>query len=304
MFKELGPLLRQRTVVMILTRLEDDTIRVNVIPRKLNESENDALTTPLSVAGTAEDLDNQLPSALVQFVGAHLELRNTLESAKEQMAAAAKGYLLGANTRQQFLAQLAGILPGALVVGLAWSLLVPNAAALGGERLPASMAVVWKGVAEMLSHGLWRPCHPTARVGALVSAGLGLLLPLLERALPRAKAFIPSPMGLGLAFVMPRLHLDLDVRGRADRGGSRDGSHRAGRRRLRGARGLGPDRGREPDGRARQRPDGPRPGAEVGTGPGRLPGPARSPPLSSSPLVLRARVDRNGSRAGRPRRSR
>ena len=32
MFKELGPLLRQRTVMMILTRLEDDTIRVNVIP--------------------------------------------------------------------------------------------------------------------------------------------------------------------------------------------------------------------------------------------------------------------------------
>ena len=90
MFKELGPLLRQRTVVLILTRLEDDTIRVNVIPRKLNESENDALTTPLSVAGTAEDLDAQLPSALVQFVGAHLELRNTLESAKDQMAAAAK----------------------------------------------------------------------------------------------------------------------------------------------------------------------------------------------------------------------
>jgi len=90
MFKELGPLLRQRTVVLIVTRLEDDTIRVNVIPRKLNESENDGLATPLSVAGTAEDLDNQLPSALVQFVGAHLELRNTLETAKDQMAAAAK----------------------------------------------------------------------------------------------------------------------------------------------------------------------------------------------------------------------
>ena len=60
MFKELGPLLRQRTVVLILTRLEDDTIRVNVIPRKLNESENDALTTPLSVAGTAEELDAEL----------------------------------------------------------------------------------------------------------------------------------------------------------------------------------------------------------------------------------------------------
>jgi len=90
MFKELGPLLRQRTVVLIVTRLEDETIRVNVIPRKLNESENDALTTPLSVAGTGEELDAELPSALVQFVGAHLELKNTLESAKEQMAAAAK----------------------------------------------------------------------------------------------------------------------------------------------------------------------------------------------------------------------
>lgn len=90
MFKELGPLLRQRAVVMILTRLEDDTIRVNVIPRKIDESENDALTTPLSVAGTAEDLDSQLPSALVQFVGAHLELKNTLEVAMQQIAAAAK----------------------------------------------------------------------------------------------------------------------------------------------------------------------------------------------------------------------
>ena len=99
MFKELGPLLRQRTVVMILTRLEDDTIRVNVIPRKLNESENDALTTPLSVAGTAEELDTQLPSALVQFVCAHLELRSTLETAKEQMAAAAKAAKVEARSK-------------------------------------------------------------------------------------------------------------------------------------------------------------------------------------------------------------
>ena len=84
---------------MILTRLEDDTIRVNVIPRKLNESENDALTTPLSVAGTAEELDAELPSALVQFVGAHLELKNTLETAKEQMAAAAKAAKVEARSK-------------------------------------------------------------------------------------------------------------------------------------------------------------------------------------------------------------
>ncbi len=112
------------------------------------------------------------------------------------------GYLLGANARQQFLAQLAGIVPGALVVGLAWALLVPDASVLGGEHFPASMAVVWKGVAELLSHGL-ESLHHTARVGALAGAVVGLVLPLLEKAFPRAKAWIPSPMGLGLAFVMP-----------------------------------------------------------------------------------------------------
>ena len=111
MFKELGPLLRQRTVVMILTRLEDETIRVNVIPRKLNESENDALTTPLSVAGTAEDLDAQLPSALVQFVGAHLELKNTLESAKDQMAAAAKTAKAEARSKTSSKTATAGAIP-------------------------------------------------------------------------------------------------------------------------------------------------------------------------------------------------
>jgi uncharacterized oligopeptide transporter (OPT) family protein len=79
---------------------------------------------------------------------------------------------------------------------------VPDASVLGSERFPASMAVVWKGVAEMLSHGL-SSLHPTARQGALVGALFGLLLPLLEKAFPRAKAWIPSPMGLGLAFVMP-----------------------------------------------------------------------------------------------------
>jgi uncharacterized oligopeptide transporter (OPT) family protein len=39
--------------------------------------------------------------------------------------------------------------------------------------------------------------------GALVGALVGLTLPLIERALPKAKRFLPSLIGLGLAFVMP-----------------------------------------------------------------------------------------------------
>lgn len=90
MFKELAPLLRQRAVLLTLTDLEDDQIRVNVIPQKIKDSENVALTTPLTVTGTAEELDRDLPFTLVNFVGAHLGLKNTLDRVKEEMDAAAK----------------------------------------------------------------------------------------------------------------------------------------------------------------------------------------------------------------------
>ena len=47
MFKELAPYLRQRAVLLTVTRVEDDNIRINVIPQKLKDGENAALTTPL-----------------------------------------------------------------------------------------------------------------------------------------------------------------------------------------------------------------------------------------------------------------
>jgi PRTRC genetic system protein E len=90
MFKELAPYLRQRAVLLTVTHLEDDQIRVNVIPQKIKDSENAALTTPLTVTGSAEELDRDLPATLVSFVGAHLGLRNTLDRVKEEMDAAAK----------------------------------------------------------------------------------------------------------------------------------------------------------------------------------------------------------------------
>lgn len=112
------------------------------------------------------------------------------------------GYLLGANARKQFIAQVAGILPGAIVVGLVWRLLVPDAGALGTDRFPAPAAQVWKSVAEVLARGVGS-LDPTARAAALAGAVLGLVLPLLERRFRTVARFIPSPMGLGLAFVIP-----------------------------------------------------------------------------------------------------
>jgi PRTRC genetic system protein E len=90
MFKELAPYLRQRAVLLTVTHIEDDQIRVNVIPQKLKDGENAALTTPLTITGTADELDRDLPATLVNFVSAHMQLRNTLDRAKEEMDAAAK----------------------------------------------------------------------------------------------------------------------------------------------------------------------------------------------------------------------
>src|ERR1700733_14681615 len=90
MFKELAPYLRQRAVLLTVTRLEDDQISVNIIPKKLRDSENTALTTPFKLTGTAEELDRDLPSSIVDFVAGHLQLKNTLDRAKAEMDAAGK----------------------------------------------------------------------------------------------------------------------------------------------------------------------------------------------------------------------
>jgi PRTRC genetic system protein E len=90
MFQQLVPLLRQRSVLLTVTLVEEDQVRVNVIPKKLAEGENNALTTPMSFTGTATELDEQLPAAISSFVASHIQLKNTLEKAKEEMASAAK----------------------------------------------------------------------------------------------------------------------------------------------------------------------------------------------------------------------
>jgi len=90
MFKELAPLLRHRAVLFTVSHVEDDRFRVNVIPKKITDGENDALTTPVSVTGTVEDLDRELPHTLLHFVSGHLELKNSLERAKAEMEEASK----------------------------------------------------------------------------------------------------------------------------------------------------------------------------------------------------------------------
>jgi OPT family oligopeptide transporter len=112
------------------------------------------------------------------------------------------GYLLGANPRKQFLAQLAGTVVGTAVVVPMFYVLVKSPEVLGSDQFPAPSAQVWAGVALLLSKGI-HSLHYTARWGLIIGGAIGLLLPILEMKFPRHKKWIPSSMGIGLAFVIP-----------------------------------------------------------------------------------------------------
>jgi OPT family oligopeptide transporter len=112
------------------------------------------------------------------------------------------GYLLGANPRQQFIAQFLGVVAGGLVVVPAFYALVPDASYLGTPQWPAPAAIVWRSVAELLSKGLGA-LDPTARAGLVIGGLIGIVLPLLEMTFPKRRAWIPSATALGLAFTIP-----------------------------------------------------------------------------------------------------
>jgi PRTRC genetic system protein E len=89
MFVELLPILRDRVVMISVTHLENDSLRVSIIPKMLKEGENTALTEPFTVEGTAEEMDSQIPNAIIGYTASHLALKNTLEQTQATIAAAA-----------------------------------------------------------------------------------------------------------------------------------------------------------------------------------------------------------------------
>ncbi|MBZ0264584.1 OPT/YSL family transporter [bacterium] len=122
------------------------------------------------------------------------------DSASDLLIDLKSGYVLGANPRKQFLAQFSGIFIGTAVTVPAFYLLVPDASALGTDQWPAPAAQVWASVAKLLANG-FESLHPTAQMALVIGGLVGILLVLLPMWLPdKAKKWVPSPMGIGLAF--------------------------------------------------------------------------------------------------------
>ena len=100
MFAELMPLLKERTLLITVARV-DEKGRGNVIPAKVKEGDDQALTTPLSFTGSAEELDSELGRHLASYVDSHLALGSTLAEAKAEMDGAAKAARQKGKTTQQ-----------------------------------------------------------------------------------------------------------------------------------------------------------------------------------------------------------
>lgn len=89
-FTQLMPMLAERTVMMIVSKADEQHLTVSVIPKRMKESENTALTTPLSCVGTPEELDRDLPIHVRDFVAGHVGLSNNLAQIQRERDEAEK----------------------------------------------------------------------------------------------------------------------------------------------------------------------------------------------------------------------
>jgi uncharacterized oligopeptide transporter (OPT) family protein len=117
------------------------------------------------------------------------------------------GYLLGAHPRRQYVAQFLGIFAGTAASVFGFRLLVPDATVLTGTSggpavFPAPSAQAWLAAARVFQGGLHN-LHPMALTCVWWGLGAGVLLVVVERALPQYRKWLPSPTGLGLGFILP-----------------------------------------------------------------------------------------------------
>jgi uncharacterized oligopeptide transporter (OPT) family protein len=78
--------------------------------------------------------------------------------------------------------------------------MVPDKAALEAFNPPATN--MWKAVADLLTQGVHMLPH-SALWAIVIGAAVGVGLPLIEKLSPESRAYLPSAMGLGLAWVVP-----------------------------------------------------------------------------------------------------
>lgn len=89
-FVQLMPLLADRTLMVIVSKADDQHLTLSVVPKRMKDGESPALTTPLCCTGTPEELDRDLPTHLHDFVAGQVTLSNNLAQIQREREEAEK----------------------------------------------------------------------------------------------------------------------------------------------------------------------------------------------------------------------
>jgi uncharacterized oligopeptide transporter (OPT) family protein len=162
-------------------------------------------TTPVGAMGKVMQLLFAVlkPGQVVPNLASAGIAANAASSSADLLTDLKIGYLLGANPRRQFLAQFFGCFFGTLAIVPIWYLMIPTREVLE-TKFPAPATQTWAKVAQVLTKGV-SSLPVSAQYAILIGAGIGILLPMIERfAIPaKHRKFMPSATGLGLAFMLP-----------------------------------------------------------------------------------------------------
>jgi OPT family oligopeptide transporter len=110
------------------------------------------------------------------------------------------GYMLRVSIRRQVITQLIGVVIGVLVAAGVYRLLT-KAYEIPGETFAGPAVVAWHIMAKVLAEGI-KSLAPSALWAAVVGGVAGIAITLLHRVRGAAK-WLPSPVALGIAFVVP-----------------------------------------------------------------------------------------------------
>lgn len=187
-------------IIMSLVAIALSFVLAMVAARATGETD----TTPVGAMGKITQLvyGVLVPNRMVPNLMAASITADSAGATADLLTSLKCGYLLGANPRKQFIAQFLGVFAGTLVVVPVFILMVPTAASLGTTMFPAPAALIWKSVAELLVQGV-SSLDITIRWSILAGAVYGVAVPIIERFRPNIGKFIPSCMGVGLAFTIP-----------------------------------------------------------------------------------------------------